>query len=68
MVRFQIEIEADAGDPKEVNIVLTTESSQAAEAEQESARRLLPSLRKLLKSRFPESDESLHPEEIPAHH
>jgi len=66
MVRFQIEIEAVAGDPKEVNIVLTTESDQAAEGEQESARRLLPALRKLLKTRFPESDEPLHA--VPAHH
>ena len=57
MVRFRIDIEAVAGDPKAVNILLKTESNQAAEAEEMAAQRLLPALRDLLKSRFPESDE-----------
>ena len=70
MVRFRIDIEAVAGDPKAVNILLKTENNQAAEAEEESARRLLPALRDLLQTRFGESDESQQPvaEAIPSPH
>ena len=70
MVRFRIDIEAVAGDPEAVNILLKTESNQAAEAEEQSARRLLPALRDLLQTRFAESDESRQPvaEEIPSAH
>jgi hypothetical protein len=57
MVRFRIDIEAVADDPKAVNILLKTERDHAAEAEETAARRLLPALRELLKRRFPESDE-----------
>ena len=58
MVRFRIEIEAVAGDPREVNVLLKTDSNQPAEAEEESARRLLPALRDLLQTRFAQSDDS----------
>jgi hypothetical protein len=70
MVRFVIDIEAIAGDPKAVNILLKTNSNQAAEAEEATAQRLLPVLRDLLKTGFPESDESRQPvaEEIPSPH
>lgn len=57
MVRFLIEIEADAGDPEAVNILLKTNSNEATEAEEAAAQRLLPVLRDLLKTGFPESDE-----------
>lgn len=70
MVRFRIDIEAVADDPKALNILLKTESNQAAEAEETAAQRLLPALRDLLKNGFPESDESRQPiaEEIPSPH
>ena len=70
MVRFVIDIEAVAGDPEAVNILLKTNSNQAAEPEEAAARRLLPVLRDLLKTGFPESDESREAvaEEIPSHH
>ncbi len=70
MVRFRIDIEAVAGDASEVNILLKTENSQAAEAEEIAAQRLLPALRDLLKSRFAGSDEPGPPaaQEIPSHH
>jgi len=70
MVRFRIDIEAVADDPKALNILLKTESNQAAEAEEAAAQRLLPVLRDLLKTGFPDSDESGQPvaEEIPSPH
>jgi hypothetical protein len=70
MVRFRIDIEAVADDPKALNILLKTESNQAAEAEETAAQRLLPALRDLLKTGFPESDESRRPvaEETPSSH
>ena len=70
MVRFRIDIEAVADDPKALNILLKTESNQAAEAEETAAQRLLPVLRDVLKTGFPESDESRQPvaEEIPSPH
>jgi hypothetical protein len=70
MVRFRIDIEAVADDPKALNILLKTESNQAAEAEETAAQRLLPVLRELLQTRFAESDESPQPvaEEIPSPH
>jgi len=58
MVRFVIDIEAAAGHPEAVNILLKTNSNQAVEAEEATAQRLLPVLRELLKTGFPESDES----------
>jgi len=58
MVRFRIDIEADAGDPKALNIMLKTERSDAAEAEDAAAERLLPVLRESLKASFPEGDDS----------
>jgi hypothetical protein len=61
MVRFLIEIEAGADDPKAVNILLKTERKQPTEIEETDARGLLPALRDLLKRRFPESDESQQP-------
>ncbi len=61
MVRFRIDIEAVADDPKALNILLKTESYQAAEAEEAAAQRLLPVLRDVLKTGFPESDESPQP-------
>ena len=57
MVRFVIDIEAVAGDDKEVNIVLKTQREQPAEVEETAARRLLPALCELAKARFPEEDE-----------
>ena len=57
MVKFEIDIEAGAGDAEGMHILLKTESDHATEVEKESARRLLPALRKLLQTRFPESDE-----------
>ena len=57
MVRFVIDIEAVASDPEAVNIILKTNSNQAVEAEEATAQRLLPIIRELLKSGFPESDE-----------
>jgi len=54
MVRFMIDIETVAGDPRAVNILLKTNSDQAAEAEEEAAERLLPVLRDALKTGFPE--------------
>ena len=70
MVRFRIDIEAVAGDPNAMNILLKTETNQATEPEEASARRLLPALRNLLKTGFPESDESRRPvaEESPSPH
>ena len=56
MVRFVIDIEAVVGDSEAVNILLKTEREQAAEAEVAAAQRLLPALRKLLETRFPDSD------------
>jgi len=58
MVRFRIDIEAVADDPKALNILLKTESNEAAEAEETAAQRLLPALRDLLKTGFPQGDES----------
>jgi len=58
MVRFVIDIEAVAGDPKAVNILLKTNSNQPDEAEEAAAKRLLPRLRDLLKIGFPEIDDS----------
>ena len=55
MVRFVIDIEAVADDPEEVNIVLKTERKQPTEVEETAARRLLPKLRDLPKSSFPEA-------------
>ena len=70
MVRFRIDIEAAADDPGEVNILLKTESNQAAEGEETAARRLLPALRDLLKRRFAESEPPSLPagEKIPSKH
>ena len=69
MVRFVIDIEAVADDPKAVNILLKTKSDQAAEAEETTAQRLLPVLRDLLQTGFPENDESRPvAEEIPSSH
>ena len=70
MVRFMIDIETVADDPKAVNILLKTNSSQAAEAEEAAAQRLLPVLRDVLKTGFPDNDESRQPvaEEIPSPH
>ena len=70
MVRFLIEIEAIAGDPEAVNIMLKTQRDQPAEVEETAARRLLPALRDLPKARFPEDGgpgESVA-EEIPSPH
>jgi len=61
MVTFRIDIEAVADDPKALNILLKAEKSQAAEAEENAAQRLLPALRNLLKNRFADSDESREP-------
>ena len=58
MVRFQIDIEADADDPKALSILLKTNKNQPAEAEETAAERLLPALRDLLQTGFPESDDS----------
>jgi hypothetical protein len=58
MVSFVIDIEAVADDPKAMNIMLKTNSNQAAEAEEAAAQRLLPVLRDVLIKGFPESDES----------
>src|ERR1051326_4445953 len=71
MVRFVIDIEAVAGDPEGVNILLKTERKQPTEVEETAARRLLPALRDLPRSRFPEAaTEPQNPaeEEIPSHH
>jgi hypothetical protein len=59
MVRFVIDIEAVAGNPGEVNILLKTERKQATEVEETAAGRLLPKLCDLPKSSFPE-DETEH--------
>jgi len=61
MVTFRIDIEAADGDPTAVNILLKTETNQAAKSEEESARHLLPALRNLLTSRFPDGDQSPQP-------
>ena len=68
MVRFVIDIEAIADDPKAVDILLKTNSNQPAEAEEAAAQRLLPVLRDLLKTGFPENEEAQPPvaEEIPS--
>jgi hypothetical protein len=58
MVRFIVDIEAAAGDPRTVNILLKTKENQPAEAEETTARRLLPALCELLRTGFPESDEA----------
>ena len=70
MVRLRIDIEAVADDPEALNILLKAERNQAAEAEETAAQRLLPALRNLLKTRFPDSDESREPlaEDIPSPH
>ncbi len=52
MVRFVIEIASDAGDPAEVDIVLKSERNDLTEAEETTARRLLPALRGLPKERL----------------
>jgi len=57
MFRFIVDIEAGAADAEDVNILLKTNSNQPTEAEEMAARRLLPALRDLLQTRFPESDE-----------
>jgi hypothetical protein len=61
MVRFVIDIEAIADDPEAANILLKTNSDQATEAEEATAQRLLPALRDVLRSGFPEGDESQQP-------
>lgn len=58
MVRFEIDIQADADDPKALSILLKTNRNQPAQAEETAAERLLPALCDLLKTGFPESDES----------
>jgi hypothetical protein len=58
MVRFVIDIETVAGDSEAVNILFKTNSNEATEAEEAAAQRLLPVLRDLLQTGFPESDES----------
>ena len=70
MVRLRIDIEAAAGDPKAVNILLKDERNQAAEAEEIAAEHLLPALRALLQTRFPDSDEARKAlaKEIPSPH
>ena len=57
MVRLVIDIEADAGDPNAVNMVIKTQRNQPAEVEETAARRLLPALCDLAKARFPEDEE-----------
>ena len=54
MVRVVIDIEADAGDPNAVNMVLKTQRNQPSEVEETAARRVLSDL---AKARFPEEDE-----------
>lgn len=61
MVRFVIDIEADAGDPEAVSIVLKTQRNQPAEVEETAANRLLPALCDLAKARFPEDDQPEKP-------
>ena len=56
MVRFVIDIEAVVGDSEAVNILLKDERNQAMEAEEIAAEHLLPALRALLQTRFPDSD------------
>jgi hypothetical protein len=70
MVRFRIDIEAVADDPKALTILLKAERDQVAEAEETAARRLLPALRDLLKRRFSEGDESGEPvaDDTPSSH
>jgi hypothetical protein len=70
MVSFRIDIEAVADDPKALNILLKAERNQAADAEETAAKRLLPALRDLLKTRFSESEESGEPvaQDIPSPH
>jgi hypothetical protein len=58
MVRFIVDIEAGTANAEAVNILLKTNSNQPTEAEEMAAGRLLPALRDLLETRFPESDES----------
>jgi hypothetical protein len=58
MVRFIVDIEAGTANAEDVNILLKTNSNQPTEAEETAARRLLPALRDLLQTRFPETDES----------
>ena len=58
MVRVVIDIEADAGDPNAVNMVLKTQRDHPAEVEETAARRLLPALCDLAKARCPEDDDS----------
>ena len=57
MVKIMIDIEAVAGDPQAMTILLKTNGDQAVEAEEAAAKRLLPGLRNLLKALFPEDDE-----------
>jgi hypothetical protein len=54
MVRFLIEIEAVAGDPNAVNIAVKTERNQPTDIEESTAQRILPALRDLPKTCFPE--------------
>jgi hypothetical protein len=61
MVRFQIDIEADADDPKALSILLKTNRNQPAQVEETAAERLLPALRDLLRTGFPDGDESGQP-------
>jgi hypothetical protein len=66
MVRLRIDIEAVAGDPKALNILLKTERNQAAEVEDKVARRLLPALRELLQTRFADKESDGPREQIAA--
>ena len=69
MVRFVIEIEADASDPEAVNIMLKTQKNAPTEVEETAARRLLPALRDLPKTKFPEDatePQGADSEEIPS--
>ena len=63
MVKFVIEIEADAGDPAAVHIVLKSERNEATAAEETAARRMLPALRGLPKDRF-RGCEEIDPEDL----
>jgi hypothetical protein len=70
MVRLRIDIEAAAGDPGAVNILLKDERNQTADAEEAAAQHLLPPLRALLHTRFPDGDEARKPvaKEYPSPH
>jgi hypothetical protein len=62
MVRLVMDIEADASDPKAVNILLKTQREQPAEVEETAAARLLPALCDLAKAGFPEDDDPGKPD------